>query len=114
MDVNVKNIETLLSQVYTISNSYKRVSEATGDNFNIFSLLRIEHYEESTHSLFIAELLNPNGTHGFKDEFLKFFIEELNLEKQFKTEKVKVYLEYFIGNIDNTAKTGGRIDILTL
>lgn len=109
---DMKNTENLLSQVYTISESYKRVSEATGDNFNIFSVLGIEHYEESTHSLFLAELLNPMGSHSFKDEFLKLFIEEINLEKDFKTKTAKVYVEYSIGNIDTNSKIGGRIDIL--
>lgn len=108
----IKNIENLLSQVNTISESYKRVSEATGDNFNIFSVLGIENYEESTHSLFLSEMLNPKGTHGFKDDFLKLFIQEIELKKEFKTENAKIYVEYFIGNVDNVAKTGGRIDVL--
>lgn len=110
--IEIKNTENLLSQVKTISESYKRVSEATGDNFNIFSILKIEHYEESTHSLFLAELLNPFGSHSFKDEFLKLFIEELNLDKDFKTKNAKVFIEYYAGRIDNDSKTGGRIDIL--
>lgn len=110
--IDIKNTENLLSQVHTITESYKRVSEATGDNFNIFSVLGIEHYEESTHSLFLTELLNPKGSHNFNDEFLKLFIKEINLERDFKTENAKVYVEYFVGNIDNNSKNGGRIDIL--
>lgn len=109
---DTKNIENLLSQVNTIFESYKRVSEANGDNFNIFSVLGIEHYEESTHSLFLAELLNTNGSHGFKDEFLKLFIDVINLENKIKTENAKVYVEYFVGYIDNKFEKGGRIDIL--
>jgi hypothetical protein len=109
---DTKNIENLLGQVHTISESYKRVSEATGENFNVFSVLGIEHYEESTHSLFLAELLNTNGSHGFKDEFLRLFIEIINIEKKVKTENAKVYVEHFVGYIDKKLKKGGRIDIL--
>jgi hypothetical protein len=70
---DIKNIKSLLSQVQTISKSYKRLNQANGGNFNIFSVLRMESDEVRTHSRFIAELLNPKGVHGFKDEFLNLF-----------------------------------------
>ena len=38
----LKNIEQLLSQVKTITESYERLNEANGGNFNIFSILGIE------------------------------------------------------------------------
>jgi hypothetical protein len=73
----IKTIENLLSQVNIIRTSYERVAHATGENFNIFSVLRIEHYEETTHSRFIAELLNPNGCHGKGVLFLNEFLEKI-------------------------------------
>src|SRR6056297_1174792 len=74
---DLKTIEQILYEVQTISESYDRVAEATGENFNIFSVLKIETDEVTTHSRFIAELLNPKGAHGQKDRFLKIFMNIL-------------------------------------
>ena len=91
-----KNIEQLLSQVKSISRSYERLNEANGGNFNIFSVLRIESDEVTTHSRFIAELLNPNGVHGFGDAL-----------------SCKVYPEDYQGKVTGMPKPmGGSIDIL--
>jgi hypothetical protein len=112
----INTIESMLSQVNTINNSYEKVAESTGENFNVFSVLRIEHYEDSTHSRFLAELLNPKGSHAFKDAFLKLFIEEIdsynNLKIELNTNTSFVQTEYFISSVDTKNKTGGRIDIL--
>ncbi|MCG9911911.1 MAG: PD-(D/E)XK nuclease family protein [Flavobacteriales bacterium] len=108
---NIQNADNLLSQTSVITNSYKRVEKATGENFNIFSILGIEHYEESTHSRFIAELLNQNGKHGYDNLFMIKFLELLNIESDFFcSSKYKVETEFFIGNV--TDEKGGRIDIL--
>lgn len=104
-------MEQLLNEVQTISESYKRVADATGENFNLFSILQIESDEVTTHSRFIAELLNPNGRHGQKDIFLKRFKDIFNIG-DFNTETAKVYVEYVISPISEDLKTGGRIDIL--
>ena len=51
------------------------VLDATGGRFNIFQTLGVNHYENK-HSLILAALLNPGGTHGLKDEFLNLFVNE--------------------------------------
>lgn len=102
-------INQLLKQIQLISESYERVAEATGENFNIFSVLQMETDEVKTHSRFIAELLNPNGSHGQKDIFLKKFIELLEIE-DFDTQNANIFVEFYIGEVTNTE--GGRIDIL--
>lgn len=108
---NIQHIQNLLSQVNTITKSYDRVNKATGDNFNIFSVLKIEHYEETTHSRFIAELLDANGSHGFDNLFLKAFIDEVSLTKDhFNIKSYSIFTEIGIGT--KTETTGGRIDIL--
>ncbi len=108
---NINNIEQLLNEVHTISESYERVAEATGENFNIFSIMRMESDEVKTHSRFIAELLNPKGRHGQKDKFLKFFLKIIDTI-DFTTENVKVYVEYHVGKIMDNKEEGGRLDIL--
>ncbi|MFW6273063.1 MAG: PD-(D/E)XK nuclease family protein, partial [bacterium] len=99
---NLETINQLLNEVQTISESYDRVAEATGENFNIFSVLKMETNEVATHSRFIAELLNPKGDHGQNDEFLKLFIKKFS-DLEFNTSNAKVKPEHTIEN--------GRIDI---
>lgn len=105
----LNTINQLLNEIQTISESYKRVAEATGENFNIFSVLQMESDEVKTHSRFLAELLNPKGSHGQKDVFLKKFVERFEIGT-FDTINAKVDVEFFIGQV--TECTGGRIDIL--
>lgn len=73
-------IKSLLDKTKPIVAENKRIREereASGDFFNVFSILGMEHYEVSTHSAFLAELLNPNGSHGKKGAFLKMFVEAM-------------------------------------
>ena len=100
----------LLNEVQIISESYKRVAEATGENFNIFSILQVGTSELTTHSRFIAELLNPKGSHGRANAFLKCFAEYFKIENFEPSMLVEVLVEFYIGRIQDT--NGGRIDIL--
>jgi hypothetical protein len=43
--------------------------------FNIFRLLGVAHLEDQTHSPFLADLLNPRGTHGQGHLFLTTFLQ---------------------------------------
>ena len=98
--MELKRIEELLSQVKTISDSYARLNEASGGNFNIFSILRIESDEVNLHSRFISELLNPKGVHGLKNEFLDLFIETLGIETQLDTNDSRVCVKREHEHID--------------
>lgn len=69
----------------------------------------MERNEVKIHSRFLADLLNPKGSHGQKDVFLKKFVERFGIET-FDTIKTKVDVEFFIGQV--TECTGGRMDIL--
>lgn len=113
-------IESLLQQVQLKVTHSKKLSELNGENFNIFSLLQIEANENNTHSRFLAELLNPKGSHGLKALLLKSFLGVVSalcnddnlIIKHFNTNSAKVLVEKSIGKIDNENKTGGRVDIV--
>ncbi len=107
----LNTIHQLLSEVQAVSESHDRLADATGEKFNIFSILRMESDEVATHSRFIAELLNRKGTHGLKDKFLRLFVDRFADIVEFDTAKSHVITEYFIGRLGED--TGGRIDILT-
>lgn len=107
---NLSSVSQLLNEVKTISDSYDRVAEATGENFNIFSILQVESDEVTTHSRFIAELLNPKGAHSQQDKFLKIFIKQFANDYEINSAGCTVYVEYHIGKVN--IDTGGRLDIL--
>src|SRR5437660_12720896 len=86
------------------------LAQATGEQFNIFQILRVGHLEVTTHSPILAELLNPKGRHGQGAAFLRLFLARFKIGG-FDVERAKVNMEYHIGAI--TDKSGGRIDIVT-
>ena len=70
--------------------------------------------EVRLHSAFLAELLNPNGSHGLEDKFLESFLSEVVNKEDFRFENssAKVHVEYDIGRISDDGESGGRIDLL--
>jgi len=105
----INSITSLIELVSTINNKYKDVAEITGENFNVFKILKIESNEVKTHSAFLAELLNPKGSHGKKEKFLGHFVSQLGIDN-FDIKSAIAEVEYFIGL--KTETTGGYIDIL--
>ena len=83
-----------------------------GENYNLFSILSIERYELK-HSALIANLLDPKGSHGCGDAFLRAFFEIALKESAYPFKDCTLphsYTEYYTGPI--AGDTGGRIDIL--
>ena len=82
----------------------KQMSEGAG--FNVFSLCGVDHYE-TMHSKILAEFLNPQGRHGQRTLFLKFFQQMLKDHFKFEGEfsdSTSVTTEVAFG--------GDRFDIL--
>lgn len=89
-------------------NKYRQLAKQSGENYNIFNILKVGSNETRLHSAFLADLLNPKGIHGLDSIFLQLFVEELNLNDfDYKSATVKVELS--IGEV--TDIEGGRIDI---
>lgn len=108
-------VESFLADVKPIVEENERrrkEKEKKGDFFNIFSILKAETDEVKTHSAFLAELLNPNGTHGQGDLFLKNFLKIIAPNEDLITENAEVNIEWSIGPISEDYKSGGRLDIL--
>ena len=83
-----RRIETLRSDLEnTIANG-----KWTKNFFNIIEVLGLTKWEES-YSNILAWLLNPYEGHGLGDQFLRRFIEELNLKKSFRFEFVQTHRE---------------------
>lgn len=100
----------LLSLTSKIAEKYHAIDRATGQQFNVFSILGLESAEVKTHSAFLAELLNPKGSHYQGDLFLKLFLNHLEIEN-FNTSNASVEVEKHIGTIDDKYESGGQIDL---
>ena len=120
MEYTMEKLSGLLNKVSEVIRKeriQKEERQKRGEYFNIFSVLRLETKEVRLHSAFLAELLNPEGSHGLGKQFLELFLNMVvrkNKEESFdfETEKPKVYVEYYIGIISEDKKSGGRIDLL--
>ena len=106
LDISLSGIESLLRQVQGILEIRAKIPKAVGTDFNIFSVLHMERDEVNTHCRLIYELLNPDGSHGMGDTFLREFFSVLSLHYP-ENAAVTVSREYSFsdGRI-------GRIDIL--
>lgn len=98
----------LIQSINSIINNYKRIAYHSGDNYNIFKVLNIESNEVKLHSAFIADLLNPKGSHGFKSSFLQLFLARLKIT-DFDYPSATIKVEQYLGKV--TDINGGRIDI---
>lgn len=128
MEINTKHIESLLSKVKLIVDKYDEIERITGEKFNVFSTLGLST-DELAHSKFIANLLNPKGSHGQGDIYLKLFLEGMqekfldneediipessnfNTIGNFETQDAICITEKHAGKVNFKENDGGRIDI---
>lgn len=116
----MNDIINILNQVRIVSRKIKeqRIEKfERGENYNIFNDLGFMSDEVHLHSMFLANLLNPKGSHGQRGKILEAFLKMLqksfsaisadNLELDITNASVEV--EKYIGR--QTDSEGGRIDI---
>jgi len=82
----LSKIQNLINQVKVINEKHEAVKKINGENFNIFSILKLETDEVKTHSYFIYELLNPAGSHNQGDIFLKLFLKQVLTKEEYKNK----------------------------
>ena len=109
--VSANNIEQLLGNTKQVIDRHKQNEKRKGETFNVFSILKMERKENGTHSAFLAELLDPQGTHQKGNQFLMLFLKSINISTTLDINTAKVKVEHRIGSRDDVLKTGGRIDI---
>ncbi|MEQ8624627.1 MAG: PD-(D/E)XK nuclease family protein [Vicingaceae bacterium] len=108
--IDLNRAEAICKESNTIIKHYDEIRQLNGEDFNVYSLLGLEHAENQTHSNFLAELLNPLGTHRMGNIFLQLFLDRIGLDELI-AEGAFVTIEKHIGAVDLNKKTGGRIDI---
>ena len=116
----MNDIINILNQVRIVSQKIKEQRKEKferGESFNIFNDLGFMSDGVHLHSMFLANLLNPKGSHGQRGKFLEAFLKML--QKSFPaisadsleldTAIASVEVEKYIGR--QTDSEGGRIDI---
>ena len=110
--MGTQELQRFFNTTANLISTTKQIKKLKGENFNLFQILKVETAENNTHSNFIAELLNPNGSHELGAKPLSYFLNIIKFPFQEDLERVQVYTEYHIGKINQTKALGGRIDIL--
>ena len=105
MNDNTNKISNILRQIQLLKDKYDELAAVTGEHFNVFSILGVEADEVRTHSAFLADLLNPQGSHRQGTAFLKLF-----LEKALEYPGPDEYENFQVTKEVSTEQ--GRIDIL--
>ena len=75
-------VHGLLQACSNLRVEYQRRSRDNAPNHNVFRLLRIERSEVGLHSPFLADLLDPFGSHGQGTVFLRNFFDMLARHEQ--------------------------------
>lgn len=104
-------LQQLLNATFYIARKYEKQAQLSGENFNIFRILNLTTNEVRTHSAFIGELLNPKGSHGQNDSFLRHFLKTVGIVG-FDTSDAEVEIEKFTGYINWEVTEGGYLDII--
>ena len=111
------DLERLFSEVKKLLDRSRIENEERrkrGELFNIFDVLNLATAEVQTHSSFLAELLDPQGSHGlghFPLECLLSILDKYH-SLSFNISNANVRKEIRIGQIDKDYDTGGQIDLL--
>lgn len=111
-ELDIQRFFQKVANICALEQEQQEERNRKGENFNLFSILSIERYELK-HSALIANLLDPKGSHGCGDAFLRAFFEIALKGTAYPFEDCTLphsYTEYYTGPI--AGDTGGRIDIL--
>ena len=111
-ELDIQRFFQEVASICALEQAQQEERNRKGENYNLFSILRIEG-SELKHSALIANLLDPEGSHGCGDAFLRAFFEIALKGTAYPFEDCTLphsYTEYYTGPI--AGDTGGRIDIL--
>jgi PD-(D/E)XK nuclease superfamily len=74
MKQNIQTYSDLIKRYRDFLQTWYSNDQTEASRFNLFSILKIQWREAQVHTPFLAELLNPQGTHSQGELFYKEFI----------------------------------------
>ena len=102
-----------ISKLYEQEKKVEEKKREEGEFFNVFNTIGLRTEEVRLHSAFIAELLNPKGSHGLSQRFLQAFLEVIGVQDDYFDHRrcpCGIITERWIG--PKTEIEGGQIDII--
>jgi len=114
--IKFRNEFNLLSRSYSLMiNEWRDKNTKYASEFNIFRILGVAHYEVSTHSAFLKELLDSKASHGQGNLFFHSFLEMLERRNIVLKNEISSYTNAKYDNyscvVERSIDTG-RIDII--
>ena len=89
-----------ITHLLSITKEKDRQALIRGENFNVFDSIGLTTNEVKLHSLFIADLLVPNGLYGLGVKPIKHFFDILKV--QYSDDDIfNSKVEYHIGNMSD-------------
>lgn len=111
----VEKFSNLRDGFTLIHNKYLEDNKKLAEGFNVFRLWGVEHYEVTTHSSMLRELLDSNGSHGQGNLFFKEFLSMLSDKGIIPKEDINKYslktFDNYVCEAERAVATG-RIDII--
>jgi len=111
-----KSIKNFYGRIGELIDHFDELETLKGENFNVFKLLNLQTKEDKFHTPFLANLLDPKGSHSQGSIFLESFVKMLNgqlgLKMNTNLTRAEVYPEKYIGRISEDKEEGGILDIL--
>jgi len=111
-ELDIQRFFQEVASICALGQAQQEERNRKGENYNLFSILSIERYELK-HSALIANLLDPKGSHGCGDAFLRAFFEIALKGTAYPFEKCTLphsYTEYYTA--PRAGDTGGRMDFV--
>lgn len=110
-----ENFSRLKAGYLQLRDDHRRTDKIHAEDFNLFQILGVAHYEVSTHSAVLRELLDSTGTHGqgnlFFLEFLSMLAEKGIIPKNEVVSYSTKTFDDYICEAERSVDTG-RIDII--
>jgi PD-(D/E)XK nuclease superfamily len=98
-----------------IKDEWRQYNKKEAESFNIFKILGLTHYEVSTHSSFLRELLDSDGSHGQGNLFFNKFLVMLAGKNVIEKDDIAYYTnrryDDYLCVAEHVIDTG-RIDII--
>jgi len=89
----------------------RRLDKYTGRRFNVFESLGVQE-KELRHSCFLASLLDPRGSHGQGDRFLRPFLEMVGCKVEPATDLCATQVMREFNVVSQSQNNTGRIDLV--
>ncbi|WP_224960786.1 PDDEXK-like family protein [Geomonas subterranea] len=114
-NASIQRLDAFARAYFPILEQSRKHMQINAPRFNIFEILGVSHYEVSTHSALLRELLDPSGTHGQGNLFFRLFLEHLSTKGIIRSSDMPsftndVYDDY-ICKVEQVISSG-RIDIV--